>query len=78
MAAWGEDAGMEELPDQRVRIEAAVKPNLCFGEVTLQVIVDIDVVIGPQDYGIEFIENGFGPAEVSDLVGVARTGNDRP
>lgn len=44
-AGRGSDAGMEESPDQRGQIEAAVEAILRLGEVARQVLRDIDMVI---------------------------------
>jgi hypothetical protein len=53
---------MKESPNQREQIEAAVRSILCLGEVALQVLVDIDVVIGAPDRGFEVGDDGIDPA----------------
>ena len=77
-AGDGSGAGHDQAVDQRVQVKAAIDAVLGLGQVAPPVFMDIDVVVGPANGGLEIGDDGVHPPEGIKIAGLAGADHDRP
>ena len=72
----GAGAGMLELPDQGVQIEAAVDAVLGLGQITVAVIAEVEMMIRAADGRFAVGNEGIDPTKRLQITGFARADDD--